>query len=192
MRHASASRAESQRVPAAGTPPGGSCAANPGRPTPGPQPPSHRIRRPSSRTGGAGDGWSIEVRLDAAKDGSATRCHSSGRLRRRHADKPALYSQIRAAAATGEPATSELAARFRVCHRTVTKALAAPEPPPWKQPFKKQPPAYAASLDALLDTAPHLTARQLWEQLTDHTDLKVSYDTVSEHHKRRQQAQPRT
>ncbi len=92
----------------------------------------------------------------------------------------------------GEPATSELAARFRVCHRTVTKALAAPEPPPWKQPFKKQPPAYAASLDALLDTAPHLTARQLWEQLTDHTDLKVSYDTVSEHHKRRQQAQPRT
>jgi len=73
------------------------------------------------------------------------------------------------------------------------KALAAPSRPPWRRPFKKEPPAYAARVDALLDATPGLTSRQLWEQVTDHTDLKVSYDTVSQYHrKRRQQAQPRT
>ncbi len=38
---------------------------------------------------------------------------------------------------------------------------------------------------------PGLTTRQLWEQVVDHTDLKVSYSTVSPYHKkRRRQAQP--
>lgn len=106
-------------------------------------------------------------------------------LRRRHADKPALYAQIRAAAQTGKLTKQDLITRFRVGHETVSKALAAPEPPPWKPPLKKQPPAYAAHLDALLAAAPGLTARQLWEQVLDHTDLKISYDTVSHYHRQR-------
>jgi hypothetical protein len=113
----------------------------------------------------------------------------SGRLRRRHADKPALYAQIRAAASTGALSATQLAAQFRVGRDTISKALAAPQPPPWQPPFKKQPPPYAARIDALLESAPSLTARQLWEHLTDHTDLKISYDTVREYQrKRRQQA----
>ncbi len=103
---------------------------------------------------------------------------SSDRLRRRHADKPALYAQIRTAAETSELNKHELATRFRVCRRTINKALTAAEPPPWKQPFKKQRPAYAVLADALLDSTPALTARQLWEQVIDHSDIKVSYATV--------------
>ena len=49
----------------------------------------------------------------------------------------------------------------------------------------------AARIDALLDAMPDLTTRQLWEQIVDHTDLKVSYSTVSPHHKKATpQAQP--
>jgi transposase len=109
----------------------------------------------------------------------------SGRLRRRHADKPALYARIRTAAASETISNYQLAARFRVGRRTVIKALQAPEPPPWKPPVKKQPPAYSAHIDALLRTAPQLTSKQIWEQLLDHTDLKISYDTVQEYQKRR-------
>jgi hypothetical protein len=116
----------------------------------------------------------------------------SGRLRRRHADKPALYAQIRAAAQTGKLTKNDLITRFRVSRPTVNKALAAPEPPPWKPPFKKQPPAYAARLDALLAAAPALTARQLWEQVLDHTDLKISYDTVSHYHRQRRRSSARS
>ncbi len=61
----------------------------------------------------------------------------SGYLRRRHADQPALYAQIRAAARTGKLNKNELITRFRVCRETIGKALAAPEPPPWQPPFKK-------------------------------------------------------
>ena len=32
---------------------------------------------------------------------------------------------------------------------------------------------------------PDLTTRQLWEQIVDHTDLKVSYSTVSHYPKKR-------
>jgi hypothetical protein len=117
----------------------------------------------------------------------------SGYVRLRHADKPALYAQIRAAARTGNPTKQDLITRFRVGRETVDKALAAPEPPPWKPPLKKQPPAYAAHVDALLATAPGLTTRRIWEHLTDHTDLKVSYGSVSHYlRKQRQQSQPTT
>lgn len=112
----------------------------------------------------------------------------SGRLRRRHADKPALYAQIRAAAQTGKLTKNDLITQFRVGRQTVSKALAAPEPPPWKPPLKKQPPAYAAHLDTLLAAAPGLTAHQLWEQVLDHTDLKISYDTISHYHRQRRRA----
>jgi hypothetical protein len=112
----------------------------------------------------------------------------SGYLRRRHADKPALYAQIRAAAQTGKLTRQDLTTRFRVSRHTVKKALAAPQPAPWKPPFKKRPPAYAARLDALLAATPTLTARQLWEQLLDHTDLKISYDTVAEYHRKRRRS----
>ena len=108
---------------------------------------------------------------------------SSGRLRRRHADKPVLYARIRAAAAGEDISNDKLAARFRVGRRTVTKALQAPEPPPWKPPVKKQAPAYSVHIDALLQKAPELTSKQLWEHLVDHTDVKVSYDTVQEYHR---------
>jgi hypothetical protein len=114
----------------------------------------------------------------------------SGRLRRRHADKPALYARIRAAASEGTSKT-QLAARFRVGHSTITKALQAPGPPPWKPPVKKQPPAYSAHIDALLQAAPDLTSKQLWEHLVDHTDLKASYETVHQYHRtRRDQEHP--
>jgi transposase len=114
----------------------------------------------------------------------------SGRLRRRHADKPALYARIRAAATEGI-SNDKLAARFRVGRETVTKALHAPEPPPWKPPVKKQAPAYSAHIDALLETAPGLTTKQLWEQLLDHTNLKVSYDTVKEYQRQRRRQDQR-
>jgi TniQ len=115
----------------------------------------------------------------------------SGYLRRRHADKPALYAQIRAAAQTGNPAKKELITQFRVCRHTLNKALAAPEPPPWKPPIKKRPPAYAAPIDALLAAAPELTTPQLWEQVLDHTDLKISYHTIAHYHRKwRRQAIP--
>jgi hypothetical protein len=109
----------------------------------------------------------------------------SGYLRRRHADKPALYAKIRIAAEIDNPTMKELSTRFRVGSRTVVKALSAPEPPPWKPPHKKTPPAYAASIDALLDVRPGMTVLQLWEQLVDHTDFKVSYTTVQAYLKRR-------
>jgi hypothetical protein len=97
----------------------------------------------------------------------------SGYVRRRHADKPALYAQIRATAQTGKLTRQDLITRFHVSRPTVNKALAAPQPPLWKPPFKKRRPAYAAHLDALLAAAtPSLTALQLWEQLLDHTDLQ--------------------
>jgi hypothetical protein len=115
----------------------------------------------------------------------------SGRLRRRHADKPALYARIRAAAGEGT-SSSQLAARFRVGRRTITKALQAPQPPPWKPPVKKHPPAYSAHIDALLQAAPGLTSKQLWEHLVDHTDLRASYETVQQYHRaRRDQDHPR-
>jgi TniQ len=115
----------------------------------------------------------------------------SGRQRRRHADKPALYAQIRAAAQTGTMTKEQMVTHFRVGRQTISKALADPQPPPWKQPFKKQPPPYAAHLDALLAATPDLTAIQLWQQATDHTDIKISYGTVRLYHQQRRQ-QPTT
>ena len=49
-------------------------------------------------------------------------------------------AQIWAAAEIGELNKNELATRFRACRRTITKALAAPGPAPWKQPFKNSHP----------------------------------------------------
>lgn len=113
----------------------------------------------------------------------------SGRLRRRHADKPALYALIRAAAASEDISNDKLAARFRAGRRTITKALQAPEPPPWKPPVKKQAPAYSAHIDALLHKAPGLTSKQIWEHLVDHTDVKACYETVQEYHRTRRHQQ---
>lgn len=105
--------------------------------------------------------------------------------RRRHAahpDRSALYAAIRAVSneSRNYMTQRELAAAFRVTVKTVSRALHSAIPPARKprRPMAIGARPFTRILDALLAAQPDMAAIEIWERITDTTDLKVSYGTV--------------
>lgn len=107
---------------------------------------------------------------------------NSNYVRLRHAEKPALYAAIRAAAEADPTLTvTALMTQFRAGNPTIRKALASPVPPPWKPPLRLNKPSgeFIQIIETLLENDPDIAPYEAWSHIVDTTDLEVSRASVS-------------